>query len=79
MIKRLIIKVFGRVQGVFFRYSAQEKIQELKIKGFARNEQNGSVYIEAAGEEEKLEEFVQWCRNGPPFAKVDRVEIQEGE
>jgi len=77
MTKHLNIKVFGRVQGVFFRYSAQRKIKELGIKGFARNEPDGSVYIEVEGEEAQLKEFVEWCHKGPPLAHVDRVEVQE--
>ncbi len=73
------IKVFGQVQGVFFRTSAKEMADALDIKGFARNEPDGTVYIEAEGEEENLKKFLEWCKEGPNFARVERVEVVEGE
>ena len=77
MVKHLNIKIFGQVQGIFFRYTAKEKAEELGIKGFARNEDDGSVYIEAEGGEEDLEKFLGWCGDGPPLAKVEKVEKTE--
>lgn len=74
MRKLLKIKVSGRVQGVFFRYSAKVKADELGIVGFARNEADGSVYIEAEGEEKVLEQFLEWCKEGSEFAAVENVE-----
>ena len=73
------IKIFGRVQGVFFRDSAGKKAEELGIAGFARNEPDGSVYIEAEGGEKELQEFVEWCKAGPEFAKVEKAETSYGE
>lgn len=75
-ILRLIIKIHGQVQGVFFRYSAKEAAEKLNIDGFARNENNDSVYIEAEGEKENLEKFLQWCRQGPSGAKVEKIEFE---
>ena len=72
------IRLFGRVQGVFFRYSAKDKAEELNVKGWARNESDGTVYIEAEGEEEALKNFIKWCRQGSSPAQVEKVEIQEG-
>ncbi len=72
--KHLNIKIYGQVQGVFFRHSAREKARELKVSGFARNEPDGAVYIEVEGEEENLEAFLAWCRKGPPSASVEKVE-----
>ena len=51
MKKSVIIVVRGRVQGVFFRASAAEKAAELRLAGFVRNEPDGSVYMEAEGDE----------------------------
>jgi len=76
--KHLNIKVIGRVQGVFFRHSARMKAQELGIFGFASNEAGGSVYIEAEGEDEDLEKFLDWCRQGTNSAEVKDVELREG-
>jgi acylphosphatase len=74
----LNIKITGRVQGVFFRHSAWLKAQQLEITGFVRNDINGSVYIEAEGEKEDLDEFVKWCHHGPPFARVDQTKTSPG-
>lgn len=72
--KRLQIRVYGQVQGVFFRDSAKKEADKLGLGGFVRNEADGTVYIEAEGEKEKLEEFLKWCRKGPPFSQVDKAE-----
>jgi acylphosphatase len=77
MNKHFSIKVIGKVQGVFFRASARDKAEHLGVKGFVRNEEDGSVYIEAEGEEMILKEFIEWCRQGPPHASVKKVDIQE--
>lgn len=77
--KHLNIRVSGRVQGVFFRASTKEQADSIGIKGFVRNESNGDVYIEAEGEEDELKKFVNWCRQGPSRARVNNLEINEGE
>lgn len=77
MKKHLQIRVSGRVQGTLYRVTAQKKALELGITGFARNEADGSVYLEAEGEEEPLKKFVAWCRQGPPAAQVEKVEATE--
>ena len=77
--KRVDIRVTGRVQGVFFRVSTQEAAQDLGIRGTVRNERGGAVFIEAEGEEEDLERFVDWCRRGPPAARVDELDIRPRE
>jgi acylphosphatase len=72
--KRLSIKIYGRVQGVGFRYAAYEGMKRLGLEGLRRNELDGSVYIEAEGDEAALKEFLAWCHKGPELAKVERVE-----
>jgi acylphosphatase len=79
MIKGLSIRVSGSVQGVFFRASTQQRATSLGINGFVRNEPDGSVYIEAEGDESPLEIFRDWCSHGPPRATVERIEVQEKE
>lgn len=78
MIKHLSIKVHGRVQGVFFRDAAKAEADKLGIRGFARNESDGSVYIEAEGGEEALARFAAWCKRGPRHADVSKIETGEG-
>lgn len=77
--KHVAIKISGNVQGVFFRASAKEAADQLNIKGFAQNQSDGNVYIEAEGDEKKLKQFVEWCKHGPPRAQVIHVDVQEGE
>ena len=77
MQKHFNIKIFGKVQGVFFRQTTKEKARALGIKGFVRNETDGSVYIEAEGEEEILNKFIEWCKVGPSQARVEKIEITE--
>lgn len=73
------IVVTGKVQGVFFRASAKEMADQLTVKGFAQNQPDGSVYIEAEGPAEKLKQFSDWCKQGPPRAQVTHVDVREGE
>jgi acylphosphatase len=76
MSKRINLKIHGRVQGVFFRDSARIKARELNLFGFVRNERDGTVGIVAEGEEKNLQEFIEWCQNGPDHAQVSKVEIE---
>ena len=71
--KHLNITIIGRVQGVGFRYSALRAANNYKIKGFVRNNTDGSVYIEAEADELNLKLFMEWCRKGPGFARVDKI------
>ena len=72
------IRVTGKVQGVFFRASTKEAAEKLGIKGWVRNEPDGSVYIEAEAAEEKMEKFIEWCRQGPRSARVQSVQSESG-
>ncbi len=73
--KRVRIVISGRVQGVFFRASACEQATLLGITGWVRNRPDGKVEILAEGETKQLEEFISWCQQGPPRARVTRVEV----
>ena len=72
----VILTVFGKVQGVGFRYYTHKKARELSISGFVRNMPDGSVYIEAEGTETSLHQFVSWCGDGPSWARVTKVDRQ---
>lgn len=75
--KRLRIHVTGKVQGVFYRASAQAKAKELGLNGWVRNEADGSVLIEAEGQDQKLDKLVAWCQQGPGAAQVEGVHTEE--
>ena len=68
--KRVIIRVSGKVQGVFYRASAKEEADRLGIRGVVKNEPDGNVLIDAEGDEAVLNEFIAWCKKGPRHANV---------
>ncbi len=76
MTKAAIIKVYGKVQGVGFRYYTNKKAVELNLCGYVQNKPDGSVYIEAEGDETNLLTFIDWCNIGPQWARVANVESQ---
>jgi len=76
---KAVIRVFGRVQGVFFRQFVYETAKHLGVSAVAENLEDGSVEIRAEGEREELEKLIEACRRGPPLAKVERVEVKWDE
>ncbi len=77
--KHLDIKVYGKVQGVFYRLSAQREAEKLGLNGFVRNAEDGSVEISAEGEESSLQELLAWCRKGSMMSKVTKVDYNESD
>jgi acylphosphatase len=75
--KRISLRISGKVQGVFYRQSSMEKAEELGITGFAMNKDDGTVYIEAQGNDEDLQKFISWCESGPSRARVDTVFVND--
>jgi len=72
------IKVSGSVQGVGFRYSARNMAISLGIKGSVKNLNNGEVFIEAEGNINQLSKYIEWCKSGPTFSKVENVDTFKG-
>jgi acylphosphatase len=70
---RLVIK--GRVQGVAYRASAQDEGLRLGLVGEVRNRPDGSVEALVEGPRKAVEEFIRWCKRGPPAARVAEVEV----
>jgi acylphosphatase len=75
-LKRAHIYISGRVQGVFYRSNTRRKALELGLKGWVRNLRDGRVEIVAEGDEERLERLIEWCRRGPPMARVTGLEVR---
>ncbi len=73
------LEIFGRVQGVGFRYHFSEQAQGLDIAGWVRNRRGGSVEAMIAGTPEAVEALIAWARLGPPAARVERVEVNAAE
>jgi acylphosphatase len=78
-IAQLNLKILGRVQGVNFRYFVLQKAKGSGLKGWVRNEADGSVAVLAEGKKENLEDFLQHCQSGPEFATIERVEVKWGK
>ncbi|MEK7187729.1 MAG: acylphosphatase [Patescibacteria group bacterium] len=71
--------VSGKVQGVSFRQSTRRVARELGLHGYAMNLNDGSVKIEAEGEEEAIQKLIKWARRGPWHARVENVIEERGE
>ncbi|MFX0104843.1 MAG: acylphosphatase [Candidatus Hodarchaeota archaeon] len=71
---KIIIKVHGLVQGVFFRYTTRKIARKLGLTGFVKNMPDSTVYIEAEGPYDKLLELLEFSKKGPKHAYVERVE-----
>jgi acylphosphatase len=69
--------VSGRVQGVFYRATAQQRARELGVHGYARNLPDGRVEVLACGEPASVEAFVSWLWTGSSASKVTVVEVAE--
>ena len=69
--------VFGRVQGVGFRYFTWQEAKKLGLKGSVRNRIDGSVEVIAQGDETQMADFERWLNKGPKTAKVERVLVFE--
>ena len=75
---RATLLISGKVQGVNYRASTAETAGDLGLTGYARNLSDGRVEVIAEGTSEALAALEQWCRNGPPAAKVSAVDAEHG-
>jgi acylphosphatase len=72
---RVHLLVSGLVQGVCFRQFTVDEARRLGLAGWVRNLADGRVEVEAEGARDALLRLVEFCRRGPPAARVDDVEI----
>ena len=70
-----ILKITGKVQGVYYRASAKQKAMNLGVQGYVKNEPDGSVLLEVQGAEAAVNEMVNWCKKGPMLARVKHIDI----
>ena len=75
--KRVRILVSGDVQGVGFRWYCREEAVRRGVGGSVRNLDDGRVEAAFEGDPEAVEAMVEWCRQGPGWARVERVELEE--
>ncbi len=72
---RYKIHVAGQVQGVGFRWSAVHEAKNRGLTGLVKNLADGRVYMEAEGSREQLDAFIEWCKKGPDFSRVQSVTV----
>lgn len=77
MTVHLLIK--GKVQGVFYRASAKEVADQLQLTGWVRNTKDGDVESIVTGDEDRIKEFIEWCKKGPRKADVINMIVTEKE
>lgn len=74
---KIIAKIYGRVQGVGFRFTTVQLAKDMGVKGIVRNENDGSVYVEALADPETMDKFILELAKGPsPSANVEEVVIK---
>ena len=72
--ERLRVTVFGRVQGVSFRFYTRDTAAELDLTGWVANRYDGSVEVVAEGPRSALDRLLEFLQQGPPMARVDQVQ-----
>jgi acylphosphatase len=71
--------IHGKVQGVYYRASAEQEANRLGLSGWVRNRFSGEVEAVVFGPDEDVDAFIDWARRGPPAASVTRIEISSAE
>lgn len=75
--KSVSIELKGKVQQVGFRYYVFKLALELGVKGFVKNQVDGSVYVEAEADEHSIDVFVAHCKMGPPHSRVSQFVVNK--
>lgn len=75
--KRVVTRIEGLVQGVYFRDYAQKEARSLELSGWVRNRPDGTVEAVLEGEAEKVEQMIAWLHLGSPQAEVRTVQVTE--
>jgi len=73
------VVISGRVQGVWFRQNTKNKAEQLGVKGWVKNTDDGNVEAVFEGEEDAIGEMIKWCHHGPKLAKVTNIETTQSD
>ena len=73
---RARLLIAGRVQGVAFRWETRRAAQRHDVSGWVRNLADGRVEAVVEGPRARVNDLIDWCRQGPPVARVDSLDIQ---
>ncbi|MFH1638602.1 MAG: acylphosphatase [Candidatus Woesearchaeota archaeon] len=77
--KRVRVIISGNVQGVFFRAGIKKQANMLDINGFVKNKEDGTVEAIFEGDDDDIDEIIEFCKEGPRGAQIDDVEVEEEE
>ncbi len=72
------LKIFGKVQGVGYRAWTVQTATALKLTGWVRNRDDGSVEAVVTGDDENIRKFIASCYDGPASSKVETISVSEG-
>ena len=75
--KRIRVYISGRVQGVFFRAETQRAANGFRLTGWVRNMSDVRVEALFEGKDQNIDKMLEWCRVGPPAARVKDVLMEE--
>jgi len=73
------VVIHGWVQGVYFRAFTRDEATLLGLTGWVRNQRDGTVEAYFEGEKDQVERMIQWCHQGSPRSRVEKVEVAYGE
>ncbi|HSI94477.1 MAG: acylphosphatase [Methylophilaceae bacterium] len=74
-----LLRIHGRVQGVGYRESMRQQAHRLGLTGWVRNRRDGTVEALVCGRAEQVGLILEWAKQGPRFAMVERVDAIEAE
>jgi acylphosphatase len=77
--KRVHVRIHGQVQGVWFRGWTVDEASQRGLHGWVRNVHDGTVEAVFAGDDAKVDEMIQRCHEGPPAARVSKVDVADAE
>ena len=73
------LRIYGRVQGVFFREAMRQRANQLMVTGWVRNRSDGTVEAVVQGATFEVETLIDWARRGPDAAKVEKIEVESAD
>lgn len=79
MKKHFNLTLTGKLKNIGFRFTAMQAAYKYGVTGFTRIKSNGAIYIEVEGEDENLNNFLNWCKTGPVGAVIENMETIEAE
>lgn len=71
---KIFIKIYGRVQGIGYRWFVLEKAEKYNLGGWVRNVDDGTVECAVKGREKDIEKFIEEIKNDHPYAYIKKID-----